>query len=373
LTAERNIHTYISKMAAQFHTMQQRTTNENINAKLTRSKSINTDRPALGEITRNKLMRNISVRSKQTKPKAVIERRVQPFPVIPQGVPNIDVDTEGNPQLCVEYAPLMYAYLRQLENQQPIRKDFLKNCHVNGKMRAVLIDWLIDVHNQFKLLQETLYMTVFIIDRYLQAEGLHLKRNKFQLLGVTCMFTASKVEEMYAPEINDFVYITDNAFSAAEIRQMEIKVLSTLNFNVGRPLPLHFLRRNSKAGDVDILQHTLAKYLVEICQIEYDMAHIPPSLLAASCLYLALIVLTPNVCITTVWNKTLEYYSSYEHTKLLPFVCKIAAVVLRAGEGKLKAVHTKYCSKKFLKVAELPELKSELTLKLAKKHLNSQK
>merc|ERR1712002_1315894 len=359
--------------AAQFHTMQQRTTNENINAKLTRSKSINTDRPALGEITRNKLMRNISVRPKENKPKAVIERRVQPFPVIPPGVPNIDIDTEGNPQLCVEYAPLMYSYLRQVESQQPIRKDFLKNCHVNGKMRAVLIDWLIDVHNQFKLLQETLYMTIFIIDRFLQAEGLHLKRNKFQLLGVTCMFTASKVEEMYAPEINDFVYITDNAFSAAEIRQMEIKVLSTLNFNLGRPLPLHFLRRNSKAGDVDILQHTLAKYIIEICQVEYDMAHIAPSQVAASSLYLSLLILTPDCTVTSVWTKTLEYYSNYDYMKLLPIVCKMAAILIKAGEGKLTAVHSKYTQKKMLKVAVLPELKGSLVLKLANKHLSSLK
>merc|ERR1712121_599720 len=245
----------------------------------------------------------------------------------------------------------MYSYLRQVESQQPIRKDFLKNCHVNGKMRAVLIDWLIEVHNQFKLLQETLYMTIFIIDRFLQAEGLHLKRNKFQLLGVTCMFTASKVEEMYAPEINDFVYTTDNAFSAAEIRQMEIKVLSTLNFALGGPLPLHFLRRNSKAGDVDILQHTLAKYLIEICQLEYDMAHIPPSQLAASSLYLSLLVLTPDATVTSVWTETLEYYSTYEYMKLLPVFCK-------------------YSQKKMLKVAELPELKGSLVVKLANKHLN---
>jgi len=346
---------------------------ENKNVKLMRTKSANTaDRAALGEISRNS-RQTATLRTKliAQAPKEVINRRVQPFPIIPPGVPNIDDETEENTQLCVEYAPLMYSYLRQLEAQQSIKRDFLKNCHVNGKMRGVLLDWLIEVHNQFKLLQETLYMTIFIIDRYLQADGLHLKRNKFQLLGVTCMFTASKVEEMYAPEINDFVYITDNAFSAAEIRQMEIKVLSTLNFALGRPLPLHFLRRNSKAGDVDILQHTLAKYIIEICQLEYDMAHIPPSQLAASSLYLSLLILTPDSSITGVWTKTLEYYSNYEYMKLLPIVCKMAAVILRAGEGKLKAVYSKYSTKKMLKVAEMPELKGSLILKLANKHLNS--
>merc|ERR1711928_191419 len=188
------------------------------------------------------------------------------------GVLDIDAQDKENPQLCAEYAPAMYAYLRTIEEGLVIKKDFLKGCSVNGKMRGVLIDWLIEVHSQFKLLQETLYMTIFIIDKFLQVEGFTVRRNKLQLVGVSAMFIASKVEEMYAPEINDFVYITDNAYTAAEIRQMELRMLNTLGFNFSRPLPLHFLRRNSKAGDVDVLQHTVAKYLIEMSLLEYDMA-----------------------------------------------------------------------------------------------------
>ena len=60
-------------------------------------------------------------------------------------------------------------------------------------MRGVLLDWLTEVHLQFKLLQETLYMTVAIIDRFLQAEGLTIRRNKLQLVGVSAMLIASKV------------------------------------------------------------------------------------------------------------------------------------------------------------------------------------
>merc|ERR1711962_411527 len=176
---------------------------------------------------------------------------------LPEGVLDIDgvEEDQMNPQLCVEYAPAIYSYLRGVEEGLSIRKDFLHGCFVNGKMRGVLVDWLIEVHSQFKLLQETLYMTVYVIDKFLQIEGYSVKRNKLQLVGVTAMFISSKVEEMYAPEINDFVYITDNAYTAGEIRQMELRILNTLGFNFSRPLPLHFLRRNSKAGDVDVQQH----------------------------------------------------------------------------------------------------------------------
>ena len=82
-----------------------------------------------------------------------------------------------------------------------------------------------------------------------------IKRNRLQLVGVTAMLLASKYEEMFAPEVADFVYITDNAYNKAEIREMERDILRTLNFSFGKPLCLHFLRRNSKAGSVSMIHH----------------------------------------------------------------------------------------------------------------------
>jgi len=294
----------------------------------------------------------------------VEEEEVGQFPV---NVADIDGASDGcNPQLCVEYASAIYSYLRRVEDGLSIREDFLQGCPVNGKMRAVLVDWLVEVHSQFKLLQETLYMTVYVIDKFLQSEGFTIRREKLQLVGVTAMFIASKVEEIYCPEISDFVYITDNAYSSAEIREMELRMLRTLGFNFSRPHPLHFLRRNSKAGDVDVLQHTLAKYLVELALPEYTLAHIPPSLLASAALYLSLMIQEPGSSLTSVWSPTLQYYSTYRPEDVLPVVSSLAAVLARAGETKLRAVHTKYSSRKFYKVAERSELAGEMVGKLAR-------
>merc|ERR1712241_808411 len=179
-------------------------------------------------------------------------------------IDDIDKDDTENPQLVVEYVNEIYAYLRQLEVKQEIRPNYLKSKKVEKttilpKMRAVLVDWLIQVHQQFNLLQETLYLTVAILDRFLQDHASKIERKQLQLVGVASMFIAAKYEEMYAPEIGDFVYITDRAYTESQIREMEIKILGTLRFELGRPLPLHFLRRNSKAGNVDALTHTLAK------------------------------------------------------------------------------------------------------------------
>merc|ERR1739838_945296 len=177
----------------------------------------------------------------------------------------------------------IYQHLRFLEDKHKVLPKFLEGQVITGKMRAILIDWLIQVHVRFNLLQETLYLTVAIIDRYLQIEK-KTAREKLQLVGVTAMFIASKYEEMYCPEVGDFAYITDKAYTKAEIRRMEVKMLSALDCYISFPLPLHFLRRNSKAGSVDAAQHNLAKYLMELCLPEYTMCHYRPSLIAAAAL-----------------------------------------------------------------------------------------
>lgn len=108
------------------------------------------------------------------------------------------------------------------------------------------------------------------------------------MVGVTAMWIASKYEEIYAPEVNDFVVIADKSFNQEAMRCMERRILTALNFDLGRPLPLHFLRRNSKAGGVDNRQHTLAKYLMELSLQEYALASCPVSQLAAAALCLSL-------------------------------------------------------------------------------------
>lgn len=151
-----------------------------------------------------------------------------------------DIDTEDweNPQLCSDYVKDIYQYLRQLEVLQSINPHFLDGRDINGRMRAILVDWLVQVHSKFRLLQETLYMCVAVMDRYLQVQP--VSRKKLQLVGITALLLASKYEEMFSPNIEDFVYITDNAYTSSQIREMETLILKELKFELGRPLPLHF-------------------------------------------------------------------------------------------------------------------------------------
>uniref|UniRef100_A0A8C9G324 Cyclin B2 n=1 Tax=Pavo cristatus TaxID=9049 RepID=A0A8C9G324_PAVCR len=88
--------------------------------------------------------------------------------VLLHNVEDIDADDSGNPQLCSDYVKDIYLYLRQLELQQSVRPHYLDGKTINGRMRAILVDWLVQVHSRFQLLQETLYMCVAVMDRFLQ-------------------------------------------------------------------------------------------------------------------------------------------------------------------------------------------------------------
>jgi len=291
-------------------------------------------------------------------------------------IEDIDAADGDNPQLCAEYVKDIYEYLRQLELQYAVQADYLAapagsktKPEINGKMRAILIDWLIQVHQRFSLLQETLYLTIAILDRYLSHRCGEIKRKKLQLVGVSCMWIASKYEEMYAPEINDFVYITDNAYTSLEIRSMELDILRTLDFNLGKPLPLHFLRRNSKAAGVDAKQHNFAKFFMEMTLQEYSFVHISPSELAAAALCLSCRVVNEDAEETgdkLKWEEKMVHYSGYKESDLESLMASIASFVVKSETSKLNFVKQKYQSSKFMRISASPLLKADNFTAIAK-------
>ncbi|NXR26174.1 CCNB2 protein, partial [Cinclus mexicanus] len=280
--------------------------------------------------------------------------------VLLNNVEDIDAEDWENPQLCSDYVKDIYLYLRELELQQSVRPHYLDGRTTNGRMRAILVDWLVQVHSRFRLLQETLYMCVAIMDRFLQSYP--VPRKKLQLVGVTALLVASKYEEILSPDVADFVYITDNAYTSNEIREMEIIILKELNFDLGRPLPIHFLRRASKAGEADAKQHTLAKYLMELTLIDYDMVHHRPSEIAAAALCLSQKVLGHNK-----WGTKQQYYTGYAEDSLVVTMKHMAKNVVKVNEKltKYTAIKNKYASSKLLTISTIPQLNCEIIKDLA--------
>lgn len=268
-------------------------------------------------------------------------------------VENIDINDFGNPQLVPEYVNDIYNYLYQVERQYQVREHFMdKHTEVTPKMRHILVDWINEVHLQFKLETETYHMAVSIIDRYLQVTP-NVQRSKLQLVGVTALFLAAKYEELYPPEINDFVYITSDTYTKQQIIEMELKIFKALDFNLSVPQCIHFLRRFTKAAKSNENQHLLAKYVMELTSMDYTMAHFKPSEVAAASLFLAIQLLPIDGRNgASAWTPTLVFYSKYDVEHLMPIVKRMASLLKSAPTAKLQAVITKYQQPKFHSIAQ---------------------
>lgn len=160
---------------------------------------------------------------------------------------------------------------------------------IQWSMRSVLMDWLVQVHNRFTLLPETLFLTVNYIDRFLSRKIVSL--GKLQLVGATAIFVAAKYEEINCPSVQEIVFMVDGGYTVDEILKAERFMLSMLGFELGWPGPMSFLRRISKADDYDLETRTLAKYFLEVTIMDERFVSSPPSYLAAGAHCLARMML----------------------------------------------------------------------------------
>ncbi|WIA17786.1 hypothetical protein OEZ85_009299 [Tetradesmus obliquus] len=174
---------------------------------------------------------------------------------------------------------------------------------VDAHKRLVLVDWLIEVVDEFVLSQESLYLAISLLDRFLSMQA--VPRCQLQLLGVTCLWVASKYEEVLPPALQDFVEITDNSYEAADLIRMESLLLRQLHYELAVPTPLHFLHQLLSHAQAEEfggasprgpcqpanpeqarLQH-LAEYLLELALLTPETLRYRPSVVAASALQLA--------------------------------------------------------------------------------------
>jgi len=258
-----------------------------------------------------------------------------------------DIKDMDNPQLVAEYASTIFKYLRETEGKYSAKHGYMANQpDITDKMRAILVDWLVDVHLKFKLLPETLFLTINIIDRYL--DHAQVTRQKLQLVGVTAMLIACKYEEIYSPEINDFVYVTDNAYTREEILETEGKILAALKFNITTPSSYIFLERYAKVHGVDERTLNLARYLIELALVEYKLLKYSPSNIACSALYLACKVLKKEA-----WNDTIARVSQYTESQVRPCAKDLCVLLQHAHKTSLQAVRKKFASSKYMEISKI--------------------
>jgi G2/mitotic-specific cyclin-B, other len=239
------------------------------------------------------------------------------------------------------------------ENKYTAHPNYMaRQTDINEKMRAILIDWLVEVHLKFKLLPETLYLTVSLIDRYL--EKTVVKRQKLQLVGITALLIACKYEEIYAPEMKDLVYITDKAYEKQEILEMEMIMLQTLEFNITMPSSWRFLQYFGKLlGYEKGVEFYLSQYLMELSLLDLSMLKYSPSHMACGALYLTMKITKKNV----KWPSAIKY----SDMALRQCACDLIHV-LKNSEKNDKGDTLRSLKKKFsaARYSEVSNIKLEL-------------
>ena len=282
------------------------------------------------------LLQNVTIRNKvHNYEMSNTSKNIEQLPGTCVG--NVNLGDGSNPDLVSDYVVEIYSHLGELETRDIIKPGFLKGHRVTPSMRAVLVDWLVQVHVHFSLLQETFQLTIGLLDRVLQADK-SVTRNDLQLLGITAALIASKFEEVCPPDLEDLVNLTAGRYSNAEVKQMELRVLSTLAWNVSFPQPIHFLRRYSKVCQATAQHHTLAKFLVDLSLQEYSLCHHQPSILAAAALHLSQRILLGN----TKWSPIIRQYMGYTEESLKPLVGQLASVLDSSPSSNLMAIRDKY-------------------------------
>jgi cyclin B len=185
-----------------------------------------------------------------------------------------------------------------------------------------------------------------LIDRYLERNA--ITRQKLQLVGVAAMLIACKYEEIYAPEVKDFVYVTDKAYTREEVLDMEGKILASLQFNITTPSSYRFLERYTRLSKLDDKATMMSRYAIELAMIDYKCLKYTPSLLAVAAVYLA-----SKLYKREAWPEALARNSKFTEQQVITCAKDLCGLVKNAEKMSVQAVRRKFSSAKFLEVAKI--------------------
>lgn len=199
-----------------------------------------------------------------------------------------------------EYRDEMYCSLISDSKEQNYSQESILSIQgdINHKMRSVLIDWLIALHHYFPLSENTLFITVNIIDRYISK--VPISRTKFQLLGVTSFFIASKYEDLYSPEPKCLAKMTAGATNAEEIIKFELEVLEQLDFKVSAPNQYDLYQFMSLKFKFNRREFFIGLFLLETFLLDLNTTKYSPLVLCDAACYLVLKINRKKVDINSI-------------------------------------------------------------------------
>ena len=244
-------------------------------------------------------------------------------------------------------AGAIYDHLRQVEEEYVRIGPVLISAQreITSRMRTTLVDWLVEVSEEFSLIPETLFLAIAFVDRYLVEE--EVPRRSLQLLGITCIFIAAKFEEIYSPQISELCDITDNTYSAEQTLVMERQVLEALRFRMCQPTVNTFLNYYTLVGELYQEDVFLSRYLCELTLLDCTFCEYRVSVIAAAAVMLSTSMVSGNT-----WSRRLSTDTGYEEECLTDCALSIKMFVTRAITPSECSVYEKYSQLRFNEVAK---------------------
>lgn len=225
-----------------------------------------------------------------------------------------------------------------------------KQKQVDAKMREVLVDWLIEVHNRYKMRDETIFLAVRLIDKYLSLRPIEYDR--FQLLGTASLMIAAKYEEIYPPKVKDFVYICANAYTRSDVLEMEARILTLMDFDLVFPTSVQFFGFFQKLHKFEETVRNLSMYILYGSLVSHNFARTNPRLLAYSSVIMA--------------NKAFKNYEGikafkecvegdFDESEVNLCIFQIYNMLLDNKKSELSALRTRFSSEKYGNIAQIQQ------------------
>lgn len=262
-----------------------------------------------------------------------------------------------------EYQVDILEYLKEAEKRHRPKPAYMKKQpDINHSMRTILVDWLVEVCEEYRLQSETLCLAISYIDRFLSF--MSVVRAKLQLVGTAAMFIAAKYEEIYPPDVGEFVYITDDTYTKTQVLRMEQLILKVLGFDLSVPTTLVFTTVYCVMNDVpDKVKH-MCMYLCELSLLDADpfLTYLPSKISAGA---LALSRYTLDL---PIWSRMLETNTGYRLEDLKDIILDLNKVHQKTESLAQQAIQEKFKGNKYMQVATIPatELSEETFDKMCK-------
>ncbi|XP_073686101.1 cyclin-A1 [Garra rufa] len=257
--------------------------------------------------------------------------------------------TSSEDVLCVpEYSEDIHRYLRECEVKYRPKPGYMrKQPDITNCMRIILVDWLVEVGEEYKLCSETLFLAVNYLDRFLSC--MSVLRGKLQLVGTAAILLAAKYEEVYPPEVDEFVYITDDTYTKKQLLRMEQHLLRVLAFDMTAPTAHQFLMQYTLEEQICAKTVNFALYLSELSLLEVDpFVQYLPSKIAAAAYCLANYTLNG-----VLWPENLYAFTGYSLAVISPCLNQLHKLHLGAAGRPQQAIQEKYKSPKYCGVSLL--------------------